>query len=710
MGLSTLYRSCHIIVFLSFYCVTLIAGQQVLSAQDSLFNFEMDEHGFWQNNNARLDAKDLDNPEELSIPYDLMRFSENDHPIWRLPEANDFNLPIINTMLTPADMAFQDWKGIGWFRLEIEVEDNLTNKELALIPEYHFGASEIYLNGNYLGGFGRISNQPDKAEYVHSGRPMLLYFSRPGRHVLSIRYANFEAKRLSEQGILPGFRFRIGSFSTHLDNWLADKTKVGSVNLFILGALIAVTLVHLLLFIFYPLQKNNFYFALFTASLSLVSISRYMLSYISDPYQFLIWFKLTDISLVVAMIMALRFSYELFYAKKPIQFNILLILGIILGVYYWQTPYPNSIPLDFFVIVVIAELLRGLVRARNKKKEGYWIIGTGLSAFMLGTTLSLANEFLRIDLIDQVALSGGTGLLIATLSVFLSKNVAGTNIRLRNNIHEIRHLARQKLEQETLTRKKELERKMLATENARKTQELNQARTLQLSMLPSKVPEHPELSLAAHMDTAFEVGGDYYDFHINSKHTLTGVIGDATGHGMGSGLVVATVKSLFVSLSNEKDLCSIMHRISDGIRNMGLKTSFMCLTSYRYKANNNGLFEYCSAGMPPILYWNDQNKTTYNLLTRSMPLGTPRNYERDLKQIQLMPGDCLLILTDGLMELFDKDRHMLGMDKIEEHFLQHAHKSPDEIIKALRTLARSWAAKSNPNDDITMLCIKRNTV
>jgi len=75
----------------------------------------------------------------------------------------------------------------------------------------------------------------------------------------------------------------------------------------------------------------------------------------------------------------------------------------------------------------------------------------------------------------------------------------------------------------------ELERRLLEAEDARKSKELEEARLLQLSMLPECAGEIPGLDICFHMETATEVGGDYYDYHLADDGTLTVVFGDATG-------------------------------------------------------------------------------------------------------------------------------------------------------------------------------------
>ena len=100
----------------------------------------------------------------------------------------------------------------------------------------------------------------------------------------------------------------------------------------------------------------------------------------------------------------------------------------------------------------------------------------------------------------------------------------------------------------------ELQARALQAESERKTKELEEARNLQLSMLPKVLPQLPQLDIAVYMKTATEVGGDYYDFNIGLDGTLTCVLGDATGHGMKAGTMVTAVKGLFNSYGANPDI------------------------------------------------------------------------------------------------------------------------------------------------------------
>ena len=87
--------------------------------------------------------------------------------------------------------------------------------------------------------------------------------------------------------------------------------------------------------------------------------------------------------------------------------------------------------------------------------------------------------------------------------------------------------------------------KIIHAENKRKSQELEEARQLQLAMLPKELPNIPNLEIAVYMQTATEVGGDYYDFSTVEDGSLNICLGDATGHGMKAGIMVSSMKSIF---------------------------------------------------------------------------------------------------------------------------------------------------------------------
>ena len=180
-----------------------------------------------------------------------------------------------------------------------------------------------------------------------------------------------------------------------------------------------------------------------------------------------------------------------------------------------------------------------------------WIFGLGsLSPFILTVVLG--------DLVSQAGYTiswqlGVLSILLAPLfsmSVYLARNFSRTHRKLETEV---------------------LERQLLEVENTRKTEELEEARELQMSMLPQAAPQLPHLDIAFEMRPATEVGGDYYDYNLTENGQLTIAVGDATGHGTNAGLVVSAVKSLFKTSPPGAENLETLERISQGVMSMNLK-------------------------------------------------------------------------------------------------------------------------------------------
>ena len=110
----------------------------------------------------------------------------------------------------------------------------------------------------------------------------------------------------------------------------------------------------------------------------------------------------------------------------------------------------------------------------------------------------------------------------------------------------------------------EAEKRALEAENERQTKELEDARKLQLSMLPREIPKFPGYQVAVFMKTATEVGGDYYDFSTGEGPTLNVAFGDATGHGMQAGTIVTLMKGLFLSDASRFDITDVLQPLQPG--------------------------------------------------------------------------------------------------------------------------------------------------
>jgi len=249
----------------------------------------------------------------------------------------------------------------------------------------------------------------------------------------------------------------------------------------------------------------------------------------------------------------------------------------------------------------------------------------------------------------------------------------------------------------------EAQAKIIQVENERKTKELEEARQLQLSMLPKQLPQLPNLDIAVYMKTATEVGGDYYDFHVSLDGTLTVVIGDATGHGMKAGTMVTTAKSLFNSYAPNPDILFSFQEITRCIKQMNFDHLSMCLTMLKIQGNK---ITMSAAGMPPSFIYRRETQSTEEHLLKGMPLGTMDNFPYQIKDTTLQPGDTILMISDGLPELKNNKDEMFGYKGVRNTFEEVAEKSPEEIIKHLKDQGSEWVADEDPEDDVTFVVIK----
>ncbi len=247
-------------------------------------------------------------------------------------------------------------------------------------------------------------------------------------------------------------------------------------------------------------------------------------------------------------------------------------------------------------------------------------------------------------------------------------------------------------------------REELEAQNEARRRELEEARQLQLSMLPKQVPKLPGLEIAAYMKTATEVGGDYYDFAVNKEGVLTLAIGDATGHGLKAGTVVTATKGLFNAHAHDPNLAETFSLISRALKLMNMRGMFMALSLIRVE--NQSLRLTC-AGMPPLFIYRAATGQIEEHLQKAVPLGSIKQYPYTEFTLEFHSGDLLLLMSDGLPERFNQSREMLGDDAIKRMLADHGHTiSPQALIENLLALGEDWAAGIPQDDDITLLVLK----
>ncbi len=244
---------------------------------------------------------------------------------------------------------------------------------------------------------------------------------------------------------------------------------------------------------------------------------------------------------------------------------------------------------------------------------------------------------------------------------------------------------------------------IIKAENERKSIELEEARQLQIAMLPKELPKLPNIDIAVHMQTATEVGGDYYDFYVGEDGELTAVIGDATGHGLKAGTIVTITKSLFNSLGHDTNILKTFSKISKVIKDMKFRQLSMCLLMLKIKGDT---LKISSAAMPHALIYRENKKAIEEIKLEGMPLGAMYNFPYQIERTNISKGDTILLMSDGFPELLNDKNEMYGYKRAMNYFEEIAGESPEEIISKLKTAGSEWVKDKDPDDDVTFVVVK----
>jgi len=650
----------------------------------------------------------LDDIEEGGASLVNWKYHPGDDQEWANPAFDDTEWESTeSTWLFLNEIPRSGWEGIGWFRLHLSVPDErLWHTPLALQVIYQAGASEIYLDGELIYSFGKVGNRKEEEEPYWERNPQVISFSGETDHLIAVRYSNFSSDQLTP---VLGFVLGIGPLNSGIKGRVNTVRSGTTLQMVWTAILIFMMLQHLLLFFFYPRARENLYFALSAGSIGvfIFLICQFFLVTTSVT-ETLYLLRLFVCVYVLMFLSGMLFLYTIFYPKLPKLFWFFLagwVLVLCFGLLSLRTGFPLfgdgefhstieasgvsfassfNIGLAFmscvlFAILTFLEMARVIIVAIFKKKDGAWIFGLG--SLMPIILPSLFAFFVSYTGFENININWQLSTLAITLAPLFSMSV---------------YLAR---DFSRIHRKLETE----ALENTRKTEELEEARELQMSMLPQTAPQLPNLDVAFEMRPATEVGGDYYDYNLTEDNQLTIAVGDATGHGMNAGLVVSAVKSLFKTSAPDANNLETLERISQGIRSMNLKRLYMAMTLTTLNGNKLTL---AAAGMPPALIYRAEENLVEEILLEGMPLGGFIGAERQEASYQLQSGDTVLLMSDGLPEMLNPENEMLDYPKTKELFEEVADQPPKAIIDHIFEASTSWADGEPQADDVTLVVIK----
>ncbi|MGQ0657360.1 MAG: SpoIIE family protein phosphatase [Chromatiales bacterium] len=237
------------------------------------------------------------------------------------------------------------------------------------------------------------------------------------------------------------------------------------------------------------------------------------------------------------------------------------------------------------------------------------------------------------------------------------------------------------------------------------------AREVQQNLIPANPPRSPDLDIAGVTIYCEETGGDYYDFLELGGAPDNGrigiAIGDVSGHGISSALVMATARALLHSYARQsRSLAEIMMAINDRLTDDVHAGRFMTLF-YLVVEPAARLLRWVSAGHGAALLFQSQTGMLLELGGQDIPLGVDANWTyNESMQHGWLAGDVVLMTTDGVWESRDPGDTPFGKERLRDVLRQHAAEPARAICEAVTGAVRHYRQDLPQTDDITVVVMK----
>ena len=232
---------------------------------------------------------------------------------------------------------------------------------------------------------------------------------------------------------------------------------------------------------------------------------------------------------------------------------------------------------------------------------------------------------------------------------------------------------------------------------------LEEAREIQLSLLPSHAPRLATFEIAARTVPARVVGGDVFDFLQPNDHSLMVTIADAAGHGLPAALQARDVITGFrMGWENCMPLHQLVEKMNRLIHRSGLVSRFISLVTG--ELSDDGTFQYINAGHPAPLWM--RGPRFEKLETGGMILGPRLHQWYRTQTIRMLPGDSLFLYTDGILEYPSKSGVEFGIEGIAD-WMRSSSGSAQQCIDDLFASLQTFGGGRPLQDDATAILLRR---
>ena len=236
---------------------------------------------------------------------------------------------------------------------------------------------------------------------------------------------------------------------------------------------------------------------------------------------------------------------------------------------------------------------------------------------------------------------------------------------------------------------------------------------VQMRLLPSQAPDYPRLDFGFFYQPAREVGGDYYDFIPFNPERMGLAVGDVSGKGLSSALLMASLQGLVrTNLAVRRgEVARFATELNHSMYKLTASNRYATLFFAVVDASNQTL-HYVNAGHnPPLLFRNGTQpahgpRRTESLEGGGPPVGIFARSQYQSEHVLLHNGDVLVAHTDGVVEALNPQQEEFGEERLSEIVRSSLSLSAAEICKRIAERLQAFVAESPQWDDITLVVMK----
>lgn len=671
------------------------------------------------------------------------KYMNGDDLNWASPTYNDTPWKFAESSLDLRTLSENTFTGIAWFRTWIHIDTLISNRSLALMITQS-GASEIYLNGKLIHSFGLINADPSKEERFDPQLiPVDIIFPHAGKNLIAVRYSNatgLEDHRKGKVNVI-GFEARLGELRDGSFYKYSSSNIVTAIFTFYFTFFLALSFLHFVFFLFYRTNRSNLYYSIFAGAFGTVFLLIIIQKDFLTPdiiHGANRWYSFLSDIYIVALLAMLN---SIFYKKMPKIFWLwfsIFALDFLLEIFYVQLP--DYIGWGLTAIFAI-ESLRIIITAIIQKKEGSWILGTGIITTILFFVLFFILAAMGSANYNASGVSGlivGLVVIYATLSIpismtiFLARDFSRTSKNLSKKLIEVEELSAKNIEQEKEKQKilegqKELlevqvkertaeiiqQKHVIEEKNKDITDSINYAKTIQEAILPDKEIKYRVFPNAFVLFKPKDiVSGDFYWFtEKNGKRIIAAC--DCTGHGVPGALMSMIGNNVLHQIVNENGITGpslILDELNKGIikalkqeqqteRKDGMDVALLTFVS-------DSKVEFAGAQRP---LWIIRNSEHLEIKGDKFAIGgikTENEGKHTNHVIDIQKDDVLYIFSDGYADQFSDSDKKLMTKRFKEILLEIHQKPLPEQEKYLDDFIEKWKGRFEQTDDILVIGIK----